>query len=134
VAYEVLLTPIDFQIVKKNGTPLAKLAFPALKRCVEYYYFHTVWTSRYTLKQPYAVAFGTSQSYMRQWSMVVVMYCGSKGSYGVRLRLSLLLFQLRIGVRILLLLDFAEVDFVTVWCFCFAMMLLQHTDFGELPR
>jgi hypothetical protein len=52
------LTPIDFQIVKKNGTPLAKLAFLALKRCVEYYYFQTVWTSRYTLKQPYAVAFG----------------------------------------------------------------------------
>jgi hypothetical protein len=37
-------------------------------------------------------------------------------------------------VRILLLLDFAEVDFVTVWCFCFAMMLLQHTDFGQLPQ
>jgi hypothetical protein len=53
------LTPIDFQIVEKNGTPLAKLALPALERCVEYYYFQTVWTSRYTLKQPYAVAFGT---------------------------------------------------------------------------
>jgi hypothetical protein len=66
--------------------------------------------------------------------MVVVMYLGSKGSYSVRLRLSLLLFQLRIGVRILLFLDFAEVDFVTVWCFCFAKMLLQHTDFGELLR
>jgi hypothetical protein len=52
----------------------------------------------------------------------------------VRLCLSLLLFRLRIRVRILLLLDFAEVDFVTVWCFRFAMMLLQHTDLGELPQ
>jgi hypothetical protein len=71
---------------------------------------------------------------MRRWLMVVVMYLGYKGCSRVRLRLPLLLFQLRIEVRFLLLLDLAEVDFVTVWCFRFAMMLLQHTDLGELPR
>jgi hypothetical protein len=68
------LTPIDFQILKKNGSPLAKLAFPALKRCVEYYYFQTVWTSRYTLKQLYAVAFGTRPLSMLLYSNILVVF------------------------------------------------------------
>jgi hypothetical protein len=55
-----MIAPIQFQIFKKYGTLLDKPPFLALERCVEYYYFQTVWTSRYTLKQPYAVAFGTS--------------------------------------------------------------------------
>jgi hypothetical protein len=60
-----MIAPIQFLIYKKNGTLLDKPPFLVLERCVEYYYFQTVWTSCYTLKQPYAVAFRTSHKLLR---------------------------------------------------------------------